>query len=71
MDNSNELLPIVDNNGNVIGKVARGIAHNGTKILHPWYICTSFQGMETYTYRKDPRGKMFNPGNGTLQWADT
>lgn len=35
MDNSNELLPIVDNNGNVIGKVARGIAHNGTKILHP------------------------------------
>lgn len=35
-DNSQELLPIVDAEGNVIGQTTRGIAHNGTnKPLHP------------------------------------
>lgn len=35
-DNSQELLPIVDDEGHVIGQTTRGIAHNGTdKPLHP------------------------------------
>lgn len=35
-DNSQELLPIVDAEGNVVGKTTRGIAHNGVdKPLHP------------------------------------
>lgn len=35
-DNSQELLPIVDSDGNVIGQTTRGVAHNGIdKPLHP------------------------------------
>ncbi len=34
-DNKDELLPIVDTNGTVIGTVTRGECHNGDKILHP------------------------------------
>lgn len=35
MDNKQELFPIVDEEGNVIGKILRGEAHNGCRILHP------------------------------------
>ena len=35
MDNKNELFPIVDTEGNVIGPILRSEAHNGSKILHP------------------------------------
>lgn len=34
-DNPNEQLPVVDENGNIIGAVTRGHAHDGSKILHP------------------------------------
>ena len=34
-DNKNELFPWVDNEGNVIGHILRGEAHNGSKKLHP------------------------------------
>lgn len=35
MDNKQELFPIVDEQGNVIGKISRGEAHDGRKVLHP------------------------------------
>lgn len=35
MDNKNELFPIVDTEGNVIGSILRSEAHNGSKTLHP------------------------------------
>ena len=35
MDNQKELFPVVDEEGNVLGSISRGEAHNGTKILHP------------------------------------
>lgn len=35
MDNQEELFPIVDESGKTIGKIKRGEAHNGTKVLHP------------------------------------
>ncbi|MDD6379674.1 MAG: NUDIX domain-containing protein [Prevotella sp.] len=34
-DNPNELFPVVDENGNILGQVTRGHAHDGSKILHP------------------------------------
>ena len=34
-DNSSELFPVVDEEGNVIGQMTRGEAHSGTKRLHP------------------------------------
>lgn len=34
-DNPNEIFPIVDEDGNILGQVTRGHAHDGSKILHP------------------------------------
>ena len=34
-DNSDELFPLVDEAGNVIGKATRGECHGGSKLLHP------------------------------------
>ena len=34
-DNSEEIFPIVDDSGNVIGKATRGECHNGSRLLHP------------------------------------
>lgn len=35
MDNQEEIFPVVNEQGEVIGKITRGQAHDGTKILHP------------------------------------
>lgn len=35
MDNNQELFPVVDEDGNILGSVSRGEAHSGSKILHP------------------------------------
>lgn len=35
MDNKQELFPVVDEDGNILGSVSRGEAHSGSKILHP------------------------------------
>ena len=34
-DNSNEIFPIVDEEGNTIGSATRGKCHDGSKLLHP------------------------------------
>ncbi len=34
-DNSEELFPIVDAEGTVLGQITRGDAHNGSRVLHP------------------------------------
>ena len=38
-DNKNEEFPIVDEMGNILGAITRGHAHDGSKILHPVFIC--------------------------------
>ena len=35
MDNPNELFPLVDEQGNILGAITRGEAHGGSKKLHP------------------------------------
>lgn len=35
MDNQNELFPVIDEEGNILGTIKRGDAHSGTKVLHP------------------------------------
>lgn len=35
MDNNTEIFPVVDCEGHVVGKITRGHAHDGSKILHP------------------------------------
>ncbi len=34
-DNSDELFPIVDEDGGVLGQITRGEAHGGSRVLHP------------------------------------
>lgn len=34
-DNNDELSPIVDEDGNVLGSILRGQAHDGRNVLHP------------------------------------
>ena len=35
MDNQQELFPVVDADGQVIGSATRGECHSGSKLLHP------------------------------------
>ena len=35
MDNQQEIFPIVDEGGKVIGSATRGECHSGSKLLHP------------------------------------
>ena len=34
-DNNEEIFPIVDDSGKVLGKATRGECHNGSRLLHP------------------------------------
>lgn len=34
-DNNEEMFPLVDENGQIIGAATRGECHNGSKLLHP------------------------------------
>lgn len=34
-DNKEEMLPIVDEQGNIVGAATRGECHDGSKKLHP------------------------------------
>ena len=34
-DNSEEMFPLVDEEGNITGAASRGECHNGSELLHP------------------------------------
>ena len=61
-DNANELFPLVDNNGNVIGKILRGEAHNGSKKLHPVVHLHVFNDVGKLYLQKRPVWKDIQPG---------
>ena len=48
-DNSEEIFPVVDEEGNVIGRATRGECHDGSKLLHPVVHLHVF----------DPEGRLF------------
>lgn len=62
MDNKNELLPLVDENGNVIGKILRGEAHDGSKKLHPVVHLHVFNSRNELYLQKRPSWKDIQPG---------
>lgn len=64
IDNKKELLPVVDESGNIIGKVERGIAHNGSKYFIQLFIYMYSLLKEIFIYRSVRTGKMFSPANG-------
>lgn len=61
-DNSKELFPAVDGEGNVIGCVSRGEAHGGGKILHPVVHLHVFNSKGELYLQKRPEWKDIQPG---------
>lgn len=63
MDNENELLPIVDEMGNIIGKATRKECHNGdSKLLHPIVYLHVFDKNGRMFLQKRPLWKKVEPG---------
>lgn len=62
MDNKNEMFPAVDENGNIIGEISRGEAHNGTKTLHPVVHLHVFNSKGELYLQHRPMWKDIQPG---------
>ena len=63
-DNNQEMFPLVDEQGNIIGAATRGECHNGSKLLHPVIHLMYSIPKENYTCKNVPNGKTYNPANG-------
>ena len=61
-DNSEELFPVVDETGRVIGKATRGECHSGSKILHPVVHLHVFDPEGRLYLQKRPEWKDIQPG---------
>ena len=61
-DNSSELFPIVDEEGNTLGKISRGEAHNGSRTLHPVVHLHVFNSQGQLYLQKRPLWKDIQPG---------
>lgn len=61
-DNPNELFPMVDADGNIIGSVTRGHAHDGSKILHPVVHLHVFNSRGELYLQHRPSWKDIQPG---------
>lgn len=61
-DNSDELFPIVDESGLVIGSASRGECHNGSKLLHPVVHLHIFDCEGRLYLQKRPDWKDIQPG---------
>lgn len=62
-DNSNELLPIVDESGRRVGTATRGECHNGTsRLLHPVVHLHVFDHDGRLYLQKRPEWKDIQPG---------
>lgn len=58
---NDELLPMVDEQGNVIGKMTRGKAHDGSKILHPVVHLHVFNSKGELFLQHRPHWKFIQP----------
>lgn len=61
-DNSAELFPVVDENGNIIGSATRGECHSGSKLLHPVVHLHVFDPQGRLYLQKRPEWKDIQPG---------
>lgn len=61
-DNNQELFPIVDEQGNIIGAATRGECHNGSKLLHPVVHLHVFNSQGELYLQKRPDWKDIQPG---------
>lgn len=62
MDNQQELFPVVDEEGRVIGSATRGECHNGSHLLHPVVHLHVFNTSGDIYLQKRPEWKDIQPG---------
>jgi len=61
-DNLQELFPIVDEEGTVIGRATRGECHSGSHLLHPVVHLHVFNAQGDVYLQKRPEWKDIQPG---------
>ena len=61
-DNKEEMLPIVDEQGNIVGAATRGECHDGSKKLHPVVHLQVFNSKGELYLQKRPEWKDIQPG---------
>lgn len=61
-DNKAELFPLVDEEGNILGSMTRGEAHDGSKKLHPVVHLHLFNSRGELYLQKRPDWKDIQPG---------
>ena len=61
-DDNNEIFPVVDSEGNVLGKILRGEAHDGRKVLHPVIHLHLFNSKGELYLQRRPDWKPIQPG---------
>ena len=61
-DNNEELFPLVDEEGNIIGAATRGECHDGSKKLHPVIHLHVFNSKGGLYLQKRPEWKDIQPG---------
>ncbi|MGE5427472.1 MAG: septation protein IspZ [Methylococcaceae bacterium] len=57
-----EWLPIVDENGTILGKAPRSVCHRGDKLLHPVIHLHVFNHQKHLYMQKRPMNKLVQPG---------
>ena len=76
-DNQQEIFPIVDEQGTVVGKATRGECHSGTRLLHPVVHLHVFNLAGDVYLQKRPEWKDIQPGKwdtavgGHLDYGET
>ena len=77
IDNSEEMFPIVDEDGNIISAATRGECHNGSKMLHPVVHLHVFNSKGELFLQKRPEWKDIQPGKwdtsegGHRDWGES
>ena len=61
-DNNEELFPVVDEQGQVVGKASRGECHGGSMLLHPVVHLHVFNSQGALYLQKRPQWKDIQPG---------
>lgn len=61
-DNLQEIFPIVDAEGQVVGKATRGECHDGSRLLHPVVHLHVFNSKGEVYLQKRPEWKDIQPG---------
>ena len=61
-DKADELFPIVDEDGSVVGSATRGACHSGSMLLHPVVHLHVFDRSGRLYLQKRPEWKDIQPG---------